>query len=192
MGPLIGIECHISQNASSTVFSLGFWRMRTSGSYDTSGQDPFNGWLFLPSIFYGFLVHNSKTFRLFFIENSSLSLHSLMLLVCTILRSITKIRLTNKGNTTFTAESEEELKTLLMKVKQESEKAGSTFRKLRSWFLVPSLHGKKLGNNGKGDKLSFLRLQNHCGWWLHPWNKKMLAPWKKRYEQPRQHIKNQN
>ena len=38
----------------------------------------------------------------------------------------------------------EELKSLLMKVKEESEKVGlnSTFRKLRSWHLVPSLHGK--------------------------------------------------
>ena len=36
------------------------------------------------------------------------------------------------------------LKSLLMKVKEESEKAGLklTFRKLRSWHLVPSLHGK--------------------------------------------------
>ena len=59
-----------------------------------------------------------------YIENSSLSLHTLMLLVYTILRSITKIRLTNKGDTTLMAESEEELKSLLMKVKQESEKAG--------------------------------------------------------------------
>ena len=40
------------------------------------------------------------------------------------------------------AESEEELKSLLMKVKEESEKTDSTFRKLRSWHLVPSLHGK--------------------------------------------------
>ena len=42
------------------------------------------------------------------------------------------------------AGSEEELKSLLMKLKEESEKAGlnSTFRKLRSWRLVPSLHGK--------------------------------------------------
>ena len=42
------------------------------------------------------------------------------------------------------AESEEELKGLLMKVKEESEKVGlnSTFRKLRSWYPVPSLHGK--------------------------------------------------
>ena len=45
---------------------------------------------------------------------------------------------------TFMAESEEELKSLLMKVKKESEKVGLklTFRKLRSWYLVPLLHGK--------------------------------------------------
>ena len=48
------------------------------------------------------------------------------------------------GDTTLMAESEEELKSLLMKLKEESEKVGlsSTFRKLRSWHLVPSLHGK--------------------------------------------------
>ena len=47
-------------------------------------------------------------------------------------------------DTTLMAESEEELKSLLMKVKEESEKVAysSTFRKLRSWHLVPSLHGK--------------------------------------------------
>ena len=47
-------------------------------------------------------------------------------------------------DTTFMAESKEELKSLLMKVKEESEKVGlnSTFRKLRSWHLVPSLHGE--------------------------------------------------
>ena len=48
-------------------------------------------------------------------------------------------------DTTFMAESKEVLKNLLMKVKEESEKAGlklSTFRKLRSWHPVPSLHGK--------------------------------------------------
>ena len=46
-------------------------------------------------------------------------------------------------DTTLMAESEE-LKSLLMKVKEESKKVGlkSTFRKLRSWHLVPSLHGK--------------------------------------------------
>ena len=47
-------------------------------------------------------------------------------------------------DTTLMAESEEELKSLLTKVKEESEKVGqrSTFRKLRPWHLVPSLHGK--------------------------------------------------
>ena len=37
-------------------------------------------------------------------------------------------------------ESEEKLKSLLMKVKEKSEKVGSTFRKLRSWHVVPSLY----------------------------------------------------
>ena len=46
-------------------------------------------------------------------------------------------------DTTFMVESEEELKSLLMKVKEESEKAGknATFKKLRSWPPVPLLHG---------------------------------------------------
>ena len=47
-------------------------------------------------------------------------------------------------DTTLMAESEKEQKSVLMKMKVESEKVGlkSTFRKLRSWHLVPSLHGK--------------------------------------------------
>ena len=48
-------------------------------------------------------------------------------------------------DTTLMAESEEEQKSLLMRVKEESEKKlawNSTFRKLRSWHPVPSLHGK--------------------------------------------------
>ena len=44
------------------------------------------------------------------------------------------------------------------------------------------------GNSGW---LSFGGLQNHCRWWLQPWNWKMLAPWKKSDDQPRQHIKKQ-
>ena len=47
-------------------------------------------------------------------------------------------------DTTLVAESEEELKSLLMRVKEESEKAGLklSFKKLRSRHPVPSLHGK--------------------------------------------------
>ena len=47
-------------------------------------------------------------------------------------------------DTTLMAESEEELKNLLMIMKDKSEKAGLKFsiQKLRSWHQVPSLHGK--------------------------------------------------
>ena len=47
-------------------------------------------------------------------------------------------------DTTLMEESEEELKSLLLKVKEDSEKAGlkPNIQKLRSWHLVPSLHGK--------------------------------------------------
>ena len=37
----------------------------------------------------------------------------------------------------------------------------------------------------------FLGCKNHCSWWLQPWNRKTLAPWKKSYGQTRQHIKKQ-
>ena len=46
-------------------------------------------------------------------------------------------------------------------------------------------------NSGNSGKLYFWGLQNHCRWWLHPWNKKTLTPWKKSYDEPRQHIKKQ-
>ena len=54
-------------------------------------------------------------------------------------RNINNLRYAD--DTTLMAESQEELKSLLMKVKEERGKVGSTFRKLRSWHLVPSLHG---------------------------------------------------
>ena len=57
-------------------------------------------------------------------------------------RNINNLR--HADDTTLMEESKEKLKSLLMKVKEESEKPGlnSTFRKQRSWHLVPSLHGK--------------------------------------------------
>ena len=57
-------------------------------------------------------------------------------------RNINNLRYAD--DTTLMAESEEELKNLLMKVKVESEKVGLKLRKLRSWHLVPLLHGKKM------------------------------------------------
>ena len=57
-------------------------------------------------------------------------------------RNINNLRYAD--DTTLMAERKEELKSLLIKVKEESEKVGLklTFRKLRSWHPVPSLHGK--------------------------------------------------
>ena len=57
-------------------------------------------------------------------------------------RNINNLRYTD--DTTLMAESEEELKSLLMKVKEESEKLAqnSTVKKLKSWHLVQSLQGK--------------------------------------------------
>ena len=57
-------------------------------------------------------------------------------------RNISNLRYAD--DTTLMAESKEELKSLLMKVKEESEKAGLklSIQKLRSWHPVPSLHGR--------------------------------------------------
>ena len=56
-------------------------------------------------------------------------------------RNINNLRYAD--DTTLMAESEEELKCLFMKVKEESEKAGLKFNiQKRSWHLVPSLHDK--------------------------------------------------
>ena len=57
-------------------------------------------------------------------------------------RNISNLR--HADDTTLMAEREEELKSLLMNMKEESEKPGLklTIQKLRSWHLVPSLHGK--------------------------------------------------
>ena len=57
------------------------------------------------------------------------------------------------------SQSKKELKTLLMKVKEESEKAGLklNIQKLRSWHLVPSLHGKLMRKKWKWWQVLFSR-----------------------------------
>ena len=47
------------------------------------------------------------------------------------------------------------------------------------------------GNSGNSGRLYSGGLQNHCRWWMQPWNEKMLTPWKGSYDQPRQHIQKQ-
>ena len=64
-------------------------------------------------------------------------------------RNINNLRYAD--DTTLMAESEEGLKSLLMKLKEESEKVGLklNIQNLRSWHLVPSLHGKQMGKQWK-------------------------------------------
>ena len=49
----------------------------------------------------------------------------------------------------------------------------------------------EMGKQWKDWQILFPWLQNHCRWWLQPWNLKMFTPWKESYDQPRQHIKKQ-
>ena len=96
-------------------------------------------------------------------------------------------------DTTLVAESEEELKSLLMKVKEESEKAGLKLNIQKTKILASSPITSWQTDEETMETVTdyFLGLQNHCRWWLHPWNEKTLAPWKKSYDQPRKHIKKQ-
>ena len=48
-----------------------------------------------------------------------------------------------------------------------------------------------MGKQWKQCQTLFWGLENHCRWWLQPWNNKTLTPWKKSYDHPRQHIKKQ-
>ena len=68
-------------------------------------------------------------------------------------------------DTTLMAESEEELKILLMKVKVESEKVGLKL-KIQKTKIIASHHfvGNRWGNSGNSVRLYFLGLQNHCRW----------------------------
>ena len=67
---------------------------------------------------------------------------------------------------TLVAESKEQLKSLLMKVKEESEKAGLklSIQKNKIMASVPITSSHRWGNNGNNDELYFLGLQNHCRW----------------------------
>ena len=86
-----------------------------------------------------------------------------------------------------------------MRVKKESEKrrvkAGLKFSLIKTKIIafIQSHHfmANRRGKSGSSDRSSFLRLQNHCRWWLQPWNSKTLAAWKESYDKPRQCIKKQ-
>ena len=70
-------------------------------------------------------------------------------------------------DTTLMAESEEELKSLLMKVKEESEKVSLKFnvQKMKiSGIWSHHFMGNRWGNSGNSGRLYFAGLQNHCRW----------------------------
>ena len=86
----------------------------------------------------------------------------------TVRRIINNLRYAD--DTILMAESEEELKSILMKVKEESEKVGLKLNiqkmKMRSHHLMAN----RWGNSGNSVRLYFSGLQNHYRWWLQPWN----------------------
>ena len=95
-------------------------------------------------------------------------------------RNINNLRYAD--NTTLMAESEEELKSLLMKVKGESEKVGLKLN-IQKAGLKLSIQKMKIVASGlitsweiDGETVEtvsdsiFGGLQNHCRWWLQPWN----------------------
>ena len=79
-------------------------------------------------------------------------------------RNINNLRYAD--DTTLMAESEEELKSLLMKVKEESEQADLKLNIQNEDHGIWSHHfvANRWGNNGNSERLYFLGLQNHCGW----------------------------
>ena len=80
-------------------------------------------------------------------------------------RNISNLRYA--GVTTLMEESEEELKSLLMKVEEESEKVGLKLNIQKTKIMASGpitswqIDGRK---NGNSDKFYFLGLQNHCRW----------------------------
>ena len=76
-------------------------------------------------------------------------------------------------DTTHMAESEEELKSLLMKVKEESEKVGLklNIQKTKIMASGPTTSWQRDGETVE-TMIDFILggLQNHWRWWLQPWN----------------------
>ena len=86
-------------------------------------------------------------------------------------RNINNLRYAD--DTTLMAESEEELKSFLMKVKEESEKVGLklNIQKMKIMASGPIISWEIEGETVETVSDFILGgLQNHCRWWLQPWN----------------------
>ena len=79
-------------------------------------------------------------------------------------RSINSLRYAD--DTTLMAEGKEELKSLLMEVKEANENVSLKliFEKQRSSIWSHRFMANRWGNDGNSERLHFLRLQNHCRW----------------------------
>ena len=97
-----------------------------------------------------------------------------------IARNINNLRYAD--DTTLLAESEEELKSLLMKVKEESEKAGLKLNSQKSKIMAsgPITPWQIDGETVETVADYFFGFQNHCRWWLQPWNLNALVPLKEK------------
>ena len=86
-------------------------------------------------------------------------------------RNINNLRYAD--DTTIMTESEEELKSLLMKVKKESEKVGLKFNIQKTKIMASSPITSWQVDGETVETVAdfiFLGLQYHCRWWLQPWN----------------------
>ena len=85
-------------------------------------------------------------------------------------RNINNLRYAD--DTTLMAESEEEQKSFLMKVKEESEKTGLKLNIQKTKFIAsgPITSWEIDGETMETVKDYFGGLKNHCRWWLQPWN----------------------
>ena len=101
-------------------------------------------------------------------------------------RNINKLRYAD--DTTLTAESKEELKSLLMKVKEESEKVDLKLNIQKTKIMASGLITSwQIDGETVADFISGGSKITANGDYSH--EIKILAPWKKSYDQPRQHIK---
>ena len=82
-------------------------------------------------------------------------------------RNINNLRYAD--DTTLMAQSEEELRSLLMKLKEESEKVGLKLN-IQKTKIMASSPITSQQTDGETVTDYFLGPQNHCRWWLQPWN----------------------
>ena len=85
-------------------------------------------------------------------------------------RNINHLRYSD--DTTLMAESEEEWKSLLMKMREESEKVGLKLNIQKTKIMASgSITSREIDGGTVGTVSDyFWGLQNHCRWWLQPWN----------------------